>query len=129
MLILNFIFKVPKLHPHEDPPSAQRTFPRPRFLLRDLSTGWADQGPPEIRFVNGHFEPSELVIQAGTAFSIRVTNVSDAPIEFESFELHRERVVAPGETITVYFPALLAGSFKFFDDFHSEVPEGAIVAK
>jgi len=91
--------------------------------------GWADEGPPEIRFVNGHFEPSELVIQAGTAFSLRVTNVSDAPIEFESFELHRERVVAPGETITVHFPALLAGSFKFFDDFHSEVPEGAIVAK
>jgi hypothetical protein len=91
MLILNFIFKVPEIHPHEDLPALVGLF----LVLVSSSgisrPGWADQGPPEIRFVNGRFEPSELVIQAGTAFSIRVTNVSDAPIEFESFELHRER--------------------------------------
>src|SRR5262249_50283015 len=104
------------------------------LLLFVLSSGGpryarADVEPPEIRFADARFDPAEVVIEAGTPFPIRVTNASDTPIEFESFELHRERVVPPGATITVYFPALPAGSFKFFDDFHSEVPQGAIVAK
>jgi hypothetical protein len=84
---------------------------------------------PEIRLAEGRYQPSELVVQADTPFTVRVTNASDAVIEFESFELHRERVVQPGETIVVRFPAISAGSYSFFDDFHSDVPGGAIVAK
>ena len=50
------------------------------------------------------------------------------PFEFESFELHRERVIQPGQTITVYLPALKSGRYPFFDDFH-KTAEGAIVAR
>jgi plastocyanin len=89
----------------------------------------ASEEMPEIRLAEGRFQPSELVVQAGAPFTIQVTNASEAAIEFESFELHRERVVKPGETIVVRFPSISAGSYRFFDDFHSEVPSGAIVAK
>jgi hypothetical protein len=58
-----------------------------------------------------------------------VTNGEAIPVEFESFELHRERVVQPGETITVNMPPLAAGSYKFFDDFNDKTPQGEIVAK
>jgi hypothetical protein len=84
---------------------------------------------PEIRLENGRFQPAELVVAADSPFQVRVTNRSPAAIEFESFELHRERVVQPGETITVYMPALRAGTYRFFDDFNHGTPQGAIVAK
>lgn len=39
-------------------------------------------------------------------------------MEFESFELNRERVVQPGQTVTVYLSGLAPGRYEFFDDFH-----------
>src|ERR1700690_57861 len=65
----------------------------------------AEDIPPEIHLVNGRFAPAELVVPANTPFKLRVSNADKAAIEFESFELHRERVVQPDESITVYIPA------------------------
>ena len=89
----------------------------------------AEDLPPEIMLQGGRYAPAELTVPANTAFKVRITNADAAAIEFESFELHRERVVQPGETITVYMPALAPGTYKFFDDFHRDTPEGVIVAK
>jgi heme/copper-type cytochrome/quinol oxidase subunit 2 len=89
----------------------------------------ADDSVFTIEMVKGLFQPPELVVPADHPFQVHVTNRDAAAIEFESFELHRERVVQPGETITVYVPALSAGRYPFFDDFHSETPHGAIIAK
>jgi heme/copper-type cytochrome/quinol oxidase subunit 2 len=83
----------------------------------------------EIRFDHGRFEPPQLVVPANTPFTVRVTNSDKAAIEFESFELHRERVVRPGQTITVFMAPIAPGNYKFFDDFHRDVTEGAILAK
>jgi hypothetical protein len=103
------------------------------LLLAGASAG-ADTVPgqeqlPEIKLQNGRFDPAELVVPAHTAFKLRVTNGDPDAIEFESFELHRERVVKPGETITVFMPSLSPGTYKFFDDFHGDTPNGVIVAK
>ncbi len=89
----------------------------------------ADELPPEITLREARFAPPQLTVPANTGFKLRVTNADPAAIEFESFELHRERVVQPGETITVYMPALAPGTYKFFDDFHRDTPEGVIIAK
>ena len=93
------------------------------------STPAAPASIPEIRLENGRFQPTELTVPADNPFQVRVTNRSPAAIEFESFELHRERVVQPGETITVYIPPLHPGTYRFFDDFNHGTPQGAIVAK
>ncbi|MFI5365265.1 MAG: cupredoxin domain-containing protein [Candidatus Binatia bacterium] len=98
-------------------------------MLLGISTIWADDTIPDITLQNGRFEPAQLVVPANTAFKVRVTNADKAAIEWESFELHRERVVQPGETITVYIPALAPGTYKFFDDFHHDTVSGAIVAQ
>jgi 5,10-methenyltetrahydromethanopterin hydrogenase len=55
-------------------------------------------------------------------------NSSRETIEFESFSLNREEAVEPGESIMVRLPALRPGKYDFFDDFHQDVPEGAIIA-
>jgi hypothetical protein len=90
----------------------------------------ADDGAsPVVRFHDGGFEPGELVVKAQTPFRLRVVNDTQDPIEFESFELNRERVVLPGAEIVVFLPALDPGSYKFFDDLHHGAGEGTITAK
>jgi heme/copper-type cytochrome/quinol oxidase subunit 2 len=98
-------------------------------LLLRAPTARAQDATPEITLTNGLWVPPELVVPANASIKIRITNADTIAAEFESFELHRERVVQPGETITVYLPALAPGTYKFFDDFHRDTPEGTIVAK
>src|ERR1035441_3240718 len=81
----------------------------------------------EIRFENHQFSPQTLTVPAGTALQITVLNLSRERIEFESFRLNREKVVEPGGSVIVKLPALRAGSYDFFDDFHADVPEGTII--
>lgn len=89
----------------------------------------ADNGTIELRFADHRFSPANLSVPAGEAVTIRVVNASNETIEFESFRLNRERAVQPGETIAVHLPALSAGNYDFYDDFHQDVPQGSIVAK
>ena len=83
----------------------------------------------QLRFHAGAVEPASLTLPANTPVKLQVTNAGDAAIEFESFELHRERVVQPGQTITVYIPALAPGVYPFFDDFSHGAVKGEIVSR
>ena len=87
------------------------------------------QDEQEIRFENHQFTPQTLTVPSGQKLTIKVTNASKETIEFESFKLNREKVVTPGETITVRLPELSSGAYDFYDDFHQDVLEGSIVAK
>jgi plastocyanin len=89
----------------------------------------ADEKLPQINFAGDHFEPASLEVAAGTPIKLKVMNQGKTAIEFESFELNRERVVQPGQTITVQLPKLEPGQYHFFDDFHHEVPQGTISAR
>jgi hypothetical protein len=114
---------------------------RPRSLLKIILTGMPlvvaaqnisateSAAPIIIRYENHHFTPITVTVPAGKALVIRVINASRERIEFESFKLNREEVVSPGDTLVVHLPALRAGTYDFFDDFHSDVPEGSIVAR
>jgi hypothetical protein len=83
----------------------------------------------ELRYENRKFIPQTLNVPANKAFRIKIVNASKEAIEFESYKTNREKVVGPGETVTVNMPALKPGTYDFYDDFHRDVPEGTIVAK
>jgi heme/copper-type cytochrome/quinol oxidase subunit 2 len=83
----------------------------------------------QLRFRAGAVEPASLTLPANQPIKLRVTNAGDAAVEFESFELHRERVVQPGQTITVYIPALPPGTYPFVDDFSHGAVKGEIVSR
>ena len=89
----------------------------------------AADDPCQLRFHAGTVEPASLTLPANTPVKLQVTNSGDAAVEFESFELHRERVVQPGQTITVYLPALPPGTYPFFDDFSHGAVKGEIVSR
>ncbi len=98
-------------------------------ILLCVEAARAESADPVIKLEHGRFDPAELFVPSNNAFKVRVTNAEATAIEFESFELHRERVVQPGETITIYVPPLPSGRYPFFDDFHRDTPPGAIVAQ
>lgn len=89
----------------------------------------ATQSQIEIQFNNRKFIPASVQVAAGVPLVINVRNSSKERIEFESFKLGRERVVEPGQSITLRLPPLRPGKYDFYDDFHDDVPEGVIVVR
>ena len=82
-----------------------------------------------IRALGGIFEPAMIEEPAGTPFKIEIENEGSDPIEFESTELHLEKVLAAGAKSYVVINALNAGTYTFFDDFHPDTGKVQIVVK
>jgi plastocyanin len=74
------------------------------------------------------FEPATLQVPAGAKIKLSVRNARSKPAEFESHELNREKVIAPGTTAVINIGPLSAGTYGFFDDFNKST-RGQIVAK
>jgi hypothetical protein len=64
------------------------------------------------------FDPPELHAPADTPVAIQVKNLNDTPSEFESGDLHFEKIVPVGREAAVHVRPLKPGRYKFFDDFH-----------
>jgi hypothetical protein len=77
---------------------------------------------------NRAFEPRELEVPANRKIELHVRNADESAAEFESNELHREKVVPAGREITVYIGPLRSGRYEFFDDFNPQA-RGHIVAR
>ena len=88
----------------------------------------ADDPSFSIVLKNNQFVPSEVQIPAGVKVKLVVRNDNATPSEFESTQLHREKIVPPGQEITVFVGPLDPGSYEFFDDFHPET-RGHLVVK
>jgi high-affinity iron transporter len=84
---------------------------------------------PTLVFHNHRFEPARIEVPAHVKFQLKVKNTDDTADEFESTELNREKLVAPGQTITVFLGPLDPGEYKFFGDFHQDTAQGVLVAK
>jgi hypothetical protein len=78
---------------------------------------------------DGRLFPETLEVPAHTKFRLEVRNEGPGAAEFESLELKKETVLAPGVTRKLVFHPLKAGSYKFFDEFHPDTAQGRIVAK
>jgi plastocyanin len=69
---------------------------------------------------DGKFEPAELHAPAGRALEVHVTNLNTIPSEFESSDLHIEKIVPAGKEAVVRVRPQQPGRYNFFDDFHRE---------
>lgn len=72
------------------------------------------------------FDPAEVHAPPGVPIIFRVKNLGPTPSEFESDDLHVEKVVAVGGEATVRVRPQQPGRYKFFDDFHRQT-EGFLV--
>jgi plastocyanin len=75
------------------------------------------------------FEPEEVRVPAGQKVKLVVHNQDSTPEEFESYELNREKVAAPGAKVTIYIGPLSPGHYPFFGEFHEKTARGSIIAE
>lgn len=77
----------------------------------------------------GKFYPDVIEVPANTKWKLTIHNEGPGAEEFESIELHKEKVLAPGASSFLVFAPMKPGTYKFFGDFHPETAQGKIIAK
>ena len=88
----------------------------------------ADLPTFKLEMNDGKLNPARIEVPAGQRIKIEVHNVGKGAAEFESVQLRKEKVLAPGADSFVVIAPLDPGEYKFFDDFHQSA-QGVIVAK
>ena len=88
----------------------------------------AEKFTVELTINNGVFTPQVLNVPTKKIIRIKISNIGDQPAEFESTQLRKEKVLAPGASSVVVIAPLREGTYTFFDDFHLDLPRGKIIA-
>jgi hypothetical protein len=98
--------------------------------LLTSAASFADDDPVfVITFADGKIDPQILEVPANRRFKLILKNEGTGPVEFESNELRREKVLAGGTTSFIVIRRLDPGEYKFFDDFHLDTPPATLIAK
>ncbi len=91
--------------------------------------GQADEAfTAKLEMADGKFTPARIEVPAGKRIRIEVSNTGKSAVEFESVQLRKEKVLAPGVSSVVVIAPQSPGEYKFFDDFHQSA-QGVIVVK
>lgn len=88
----------------------------------------ADLPTFKLEMNDGKLNPARIEVPAGQRIKIAIRNTGKGAAEFESVQLRKEKVLAPGGDSFVVIAPLEPGEYKFFDDFHQQA-QGVIVAK
>jgi len=100
------------------------------FAVLCAGAAIADEDPVfAIEFTGGAIMPPLLEVPAGTRFKLELRNTGVDPVEFESLELRKEKVLGPGVTTFIVIRRLDPGEYRFFDDFHPGMPPARLVAR
>lgn len=83
----------------------------------------------KIEIKDGVITPLELGVPANTRIRLELSNTGSSPVEFESVQLKKEKVIAGGNTSVMVIRNLDPGTYDFFDDFHIDMPHAKIIAK
>ena len=103
-----------------------------------LAAGWfasaaaaqaADLPTFKLEMNDGKLNPTRIEVPAGQRIKIEVHNIGKGAAEFESIQLRKEKMLAPGASSFVVIAPMQPGEYKFFDDFHMATAQGVIVAK
>jgi heme/copper-type cytochrome/quinol oxidase subunit 2 len=98
-------------------------------LLAPVAARAADAPIIHIIVENKHFVPNEVTVPANKKVQLVVENHDALPMEFESTDLRREKIVVAHGTVSVWVGPLPAGTYSFFDDFGQVKPSGKLIAK
>ncbi|OKH87210.1 cupredoxin domain-containing protein [Thalassospira sp. TSL5-1] len=75
------------------------------------------------------FSPAEITIPANTSVILQVKNADHAVEEFDSHDLRREKIIAPGMTAKIKLDGLAPGVYSFMGEFHSSTAQGKVHVK
>jgi hypothetical protein len=83
----------------------------------------------ELSYKDKKFTPAEISAPANTAVVIKLKNLSDKAMEFESKPLKIEKVIAAKSDAVINVRPQKAGTYKFVDEYNEDVAIGALVVK
>ena len=89
----------------------------------------AADGEVALQIKDHRFDPVEVRVPAGQKIKLVVTNLDPTPEEFESHELNREKLIAPGAKATIFIGPLQPGRYPFFGEFNEKTARGTVVAE
>jgi len=75
------------------------------------------------------FYPAEIIVPANTKVKLIVTNQDNAPEEFESYGLNREKVIMEHSKTVIFIGPLAPGEYPFFGEFNPKTAQGKVIAK
>ena len=86
---------------------------------------------PEFRIIikDHKFEPAEIIVPANTKIKLIIENQDATPEEFESHEMHREKIIAGNRTGKILVGPLKPGKYPFFGEFHEDTARGVVIAQ
>ncbi|ABV74880.1 hypothetical protein A1C_02950 [Rickettsia akari str. Hartford] len=81
----------------------------------------------KITIKDHKFVPHIVEVPKYTKIRLIVHNADDTVEEFESHDLHREKIVMPHESINIILAPLKPGKYEIFGDFHQDTAQGIII--
>ncbi|AAU03859.1 cupredoxin domain-containing protein [Rickettsia typhi] len=81
----------------------------------------------KITIKDHKFVPDIVEVPKSTKIRLIVHNADDTVEEFESHDLHREKIVMPHESINIILAPLKPGKYEIFGDFHQDTAQGFII--
>jgi len=100
-------------------------------LLISLLAATVNAEREEYRLVlkNHRFSPAELQVPANRLLLLVIENKGASAEEFDSLDLHREKIIAAGKTAKIKIGPLKVGSYRFVGAFHPDTAQGVVIAK
>ncbi len=90
-----------------------------------------DAAPVEISLdlTNHVFKPAEIHAPRNTPLKIIVNNNDSGVEEFDSSDLHIEKVILGGHSGIVRLPAMAPGRYSFMGEYHAETAQGVLIVE
>lgn len=89
----------------------------------------AEEDSYALTIKNHRFEPQSITIPAHKKVKMTIKNLDATPEEFDSDDLHREKVIPGGKEGLVYIGPLDPGTYKFKGEYNPATAIGMIYAK
>jgi hypothetical protein len=90
----------------------------------------ADDDPGYVLALKNHrFEPATIEIPAHKKVRLVIKNLDASAEEFDSDDLHREKVIPAGREGVVYIGPLDPGTYKFKGEFNAATAVGSVIVK
>ena len=85
----------------------------------------------EYRLVlkNHIFTPAEIQVPAASLLWLVIENKDASAEEFESKDLHREKILSPGKTAKIKIGPLKTGTYNFMGAFNPDTAQGVVIVK
>jgi Cupredoxin-like domain len=99
------------------------------LLICAAPAAHADNPSFTLTLQNHKFDPAELEVPANVKVYLTVKNLDPTAEEFDSDDLHREKVVTGGHEAVVIIGPLKPGTYRFMGEYHSATAQGRIIAK